>query len=367
MRIVHFSDIHLAYGNYHYFNTVYLKALINDLKNQLHHGSIDLVIISGDLVDKGGFSLYDIKEYKGREGEISPYQIFEELFIEPISVALSIPKNKFLFVPGNHDVDESNILLKAESDLINKIIEGKPTITEILEANEVNFEYSKRIECFKRYEEEYHSTNDYYDYTNNQSTYVHLSEEGEKYGFLLLNDSWRCKSVKLLIEHQKPFKLDLGSKQIYDGIKSLKKQGANVIVCVMHHPLDKFNDQDEIYGIFITEDIDLVLFGDLHATKFTNPQTTTSGGYISSQCKASYSNHNEMNIEYLCGYQILELNKTSLSSIAYRYYDGRTDKKQFYPDPTMGHNGIDRNNNGLGYPYFRKRSIDIMDEKNFRN
>jgi predicted phosphodiesterase len=366
MRIIHFSDIHLAYDNYQYFVTVFRRALINDLKSQLSQGSFELVVISGDLVDKGGFTLYDINQFKGREKELSPFQIFEQVFIDPISKELAIPKNKFLFVPGNHDVDERNILLKTESDLVKKIISGKPTITEILEANETNFEYSKRIECFKKFEENYHSTNNDYDYTNNHSTFIYQSEEGVKYGFLLLNDSWRCKSVRLLLEKECSFNLNLGSKQIYDGLDLLKKQNADVIICVMHHPLEKFNDKQEIEGIFMREDIDLVLFGDLHATKFRLPQSD-QGGYISSQCKASYSNQNKMHIEYLCGYQILEITKSSLSSISFRYFDGRTDKSQFYPDPTMGDYGISRNHDGLGFPFHRKRKIDLNNESNFRN
>ncbi|MBP5983947.1 MAG: metallophosphoesterase [Fluviicola sp.] len=241
MRIIHFSDIHLAYKNHQYFVTVFRKALINDLKSQLSNGSFDLVIITGDLVDRGGLSLYTIKEFIGKENDLTPYQIFEKIFIEPISSELAIPKNKFLFVPGNHDVDERFILLKEESGLIKKIIEGKPSITEILESNEVNFEYSKRIECFKKFEEEYHLTNNEYDYTNNQSTYIYQSEEGVNYGFLLLNDSWRCKSVRLLLEEQNSFNLNLGSKQIYDGLSKLRKKNADVIICAMHHPLEKFN------------------------------------------------------------------------------------------------------------------------------
>lgn len=366
MRIIHFSDIHLAYKNYQFFVTVFRRALINDLKTQLSQGSFDLIVISGDLVDQGGFALYDIKEFRGLENELSPFQIFEKVFIEPISSELAIPKNKFLFVPGNHDVNENEILLKTESDLVKKIIAGKPTITEILEANEVNFEFSKRIEDFKRFEENYHATNTDYDYSNNHSTFVYHSEEGVKYGFILLNDSWRCKSVRLLIEEDKSFNLNLGSKQIFDGLALLKSKNADVIICVMHHPLEKFNDRDEIEGIFMREDIDLVLFGDLHTTKFRLPQSE-QGGYISLQCKASYSNQNEMHIEYLCGYQILELTRSSLSSISYRYFDGRTDKSQFYPDPTMGGYGISRNHDGLGYPFHRKRKIDFNNESNFRN
>jgi hypothetical protein len=364
MRIIHFSDIHLADKNYHYFVTVFRKALINDLKSQLTLGSFDLIIISGDLVDKGGFSLYNIREYKGREHEISPFQIFEQLFIEPISIELSIPKSKFLFVPGNHDVDENVILLKQESMLIEKIIACNHQISEIIEENEANFEYSKRIERFKKFEKGYHSTNDKYLYTNNQSTFIYQADNGVKYGFLLLNDSWRCKSVQLLIEEKKSFKLNLGSKQIYDGLNSLKMQNVDVKICVMHHPLEKFNDCKEIKALFIKE-IDLVLYGDLHESDFNIPQEIM-GNYIACQSKATYNNHLQKDVDYRSGYQIYELSKYALVSAEFRDYDGRTNQSRFLPDVSKskdGKSGVYRGENDNGISFKNKVGF-FSDEMN---
>lgn len=370
MRIVHFSDFHLSSENYQYFKTVYIHALIGDMKSQSEDNPFDLIIISGDLVDKGGHSLYKIREYVGREKEITPFEIFKELFIDKIASELSIPQNNFLFVPGNHDIDENGILLKEESDLVNMILaKGNNDVTDIMELNEENFKYSLRTKGFKKFEAKFHANQtDKYIYSHNQSVYKFEDTYGNKYGFLLLNDSWRCKSVPLAIEKESSFKLNLGSKQIYDGLDILRGFNPDVIICVMHHPIDKFNDKEEIEGIFITEDLDVVLFGDLHQTHFNVP-SSINGKYISSQCKASFSNHNEMNINYLCGYQILELDKTMLSSISFRYYDGRSNQKRFLPDVSMGDDGtgIFRGLDKQGFPFYKKSKPDFNDITNFKN
>lgn len=112
MRIVHLSDIHLSKTTYDFLINEYLDALILDLKKQVKSaGEIDLIVITGDLVDCGGQSLYEIEGYEDTKSYPSPFHIFEEIFINPISQELRIPKSNFLFIPGNHDIDEESILL----------------------------------------------------------------------------------------------------------------------------------------------------------------------------------------------------------------------------------------------------------------
>ena len=95
MRIVHLSDIHLSKNNFEEFNNTYRDALISDLLLFNNLKKIDVIVITGDLVDKGGHSLYEIDGYEDRSIYPNPYYIFEEIFISPIINTLGILKGKF--------------------------------------------------------------------------------------------------------------------------------------------------------------------------------------------------------------------------------------------------------------------------------
>jgi len=90
MRIVHISDIHLSANNLSELRTFYLRALLEDLRLFHQEKRIDVVVISGDLIDKGGES------FAGQDA----YAIFEKEFIRPIMEAFDIPSSNILFVPG---------------------------------------------------------------------------------------------------------------------------------------------------------------------------------------------------------------------------------------------------------------------------
>lgn len=54
LRIVHLSDIHLAATTLEDAEQFVIKALIDDLKTYNANKEIDAVIITGDLIDRGG-------------------------------------------------------------------------------------------------------------------------------------------------------------------------------------------------------------------------------------------------------------------------------------------------------------------------
>lgn len=91
MRIIHLSDIHLSKDNIEDFRLHYKCSLIKELKTRSSEIEIDLIVIAGDLVDKGGFSLIQLEEYKKHNNS---FDIFEKEFIEPICNEIKIVKEK---------------------------------------------------------------------------------------------------------------------------------------------------------------------------------------------------------------------------------------------------------------------------------
>jgi predicted phosphodiesterase len=345
MRIVHLSDIHLSKSNYDEFQNNYKSALIKDLLAYNNPIPIDLIIITGDLVDKGGYSLFEIPAF---EKESCPYNIFEIVFLKPIIQALKIDKHRILFIPGNHDIDEREILLFDESEMIRNI--NNTSINNFLLEN-IIFKHSHRIRKFKEFEERYHDGNLSYKYSQNQSTYIfHDKKSDTKVGFLLINDSWRCKSIKLVKDDAKHY---FGIQQFYDGIEFLDGFSTELNICLLHHSTDDYIEGDAVKGILQRKNIELFLYGHFHDTD-TNVLYTPHGNCKGFRGRATLFKPEEKESKYHSGYQILDidLNTFILTQIHYRKYNNSDTSKSFNMDlETAPNNGIDKNhsNNDKGF------------------
>lgn len=356
MRIVHLSDIHLSKSNYIEFNNNYLDALINDLKAYNYSKKIDVIVITGDLIDKGGHSLYEINGFEDKTVYPNPYDIFEKIFIEPIMVALSFPKENILFIPGNHDVDESLILLKEEYELTKNI--ETTNINEFLKENST-LKHSQRIKNFKEFEYKFHNKNSNYAFTNNQSTFIYKFKD-INIGFLLVNDSWRCKSIRLYDDNEKLF---LGMQQLYDGLNNLKRFDTKLNVLLVHHGTDNFVEKEEIEGFFLRNEIELVLYGHYHSSK-TSMLYSSFGNCIAFRSRTTLLNPNEIDDSYKSGYQVMDIDLASykIIEVHYRKYNNKPDAKIFIPDNEVAENGVDRNktNSNLGFNFFREKKGTIL-------
>lgn len=348
MRIVHLSDIHLSEDNYPEFKNNYRDALIADLKFYNAQIPIDLIVITGDLVDKGGHSLFKIN---GFEDFSSPYDIFAKAFIEPISIQVGISFDKFLFIPGNHDVDERGILLWDENEIIKNI--GAHNIGKYLNENQ-DFKHNSRIKKFKDFEFEFHKETPNYEFSPNQSTFV-FEEKGLKVGFILVNDSWRCKSIKLEKETGKFF---FGEQQLHDSVEYLNSVNTDLNICLFHHSVDDYEECKEVEGILNRKKIELFLYGHFHNTK-TNILYTPNGNCLGFRSRAALFKPEGKDSEYHVGYQILDLDLIAykITEVHYRKYNYKPDSKKFISDnETAPDSGIDKNksNQNKGFELYRE-------------
>ncbi|PHS10004.1 MAG: hypothetical protein COA88_02955 [Kordia sp.] len=333
MRIVHLSDIHLSFDNHHEFIHSHRKALIKDLIEYHSTKNIDIILITGDLVDKGGHSLLEIKNYK-EAGITNPYDIFQTIFIEPIIKEVGISKNQFLFIPGNHDINEKEISYFEECEMVNKI--NKRNISEYLERNNIDFINNKRIKLYKEFEKKFHGNNTLYKFSNNQSTFIYNYKESHKVGFILTNDSWRCKSRKLKDESEKLF---FGFQQLDYSLEELENHDTDINICLLHHSLDDYEEKYEVERILNTKDIEIFLYGHYHSSKFEAKNNPT-GNSIGIRGRAILNKPEEPIEEYQSGYQIIDLDLISykINRIYYRKYIHK--RSEFDLDSSAARRGI---------------------------
>ena len=118
MKILHISDIHYSINKVHSFNQFVKEPLLKSVEHM--KGEIDIILVSGDLVDKGGLGNY-IENFYG----------FDEFSLE-LGSALNIPQEKIIISPGNHDVVRQLDNEYTEKGLRGEIESNHSLVNEIL-------------------------------------------------------------------------------------------------------------------------------------------------------------------------------------------------------------------------------------------
>lgn len=358
MRIIHISDIHLSSDNYDEFSRHYIKDLPEVLKQENAKKDIDIIVITGDLVDQGGNSLCQMTKFSGID---DPYEIFESQFIEPIKRELSFGNEKFLFIPGNHDIDENTIMWVDEKNLQKDEYEGKIKTLLNLTGDDAD-RYRARIKKFKDFEERFHKLTPSYNFTRNQSTYIYNYNASIKVGFALINDSWRCSTCKL--EKYPDKKLFFGTDQLYDALDSLGSTTMNVILT--HHPIDTYHEIDEVRRALTRRPYHLHLYGDQHHRDIKHHISST-GHCIALMARAGLNKPDEKVEKWQPGFHIIDIDfeRAIIESITYYKYD--YESTLFTTDgPAAPRDGVDRTGHALGIkPLGPNPDLTRLDQKNF--
>jgi len=245
LRIAHLSDIHLDAGSLIDAEKFVVKALINDLIEFNKDKQVDIVIISGDLIDKGGKSFEDTR---------LAFIAFDDLLIKSIEKDLNINRNRIFITPGNHDIvrDMDDII---DEEGLKSLLIDTPTVNSYIESG--NTKGRKRLEIYNEY------LNSFYNkkeadciITDFQSTFAFDTLYG-KLGIACFNSAWRCYSNEDINN------ILLGERQIVDARDHLKD--CPIKIAVLHHPLDWFKDfESKAVQAFIGKDYNMIFCGHTH-------------------------------------------------------------------------------------------------------
>ena len=329
MRVIHLSDIHLSKDNIEEFRLYYRKTLVRELKERNFEKEIDLIIISGDLVDRGGYSLKDIDIYMGYS---NPYDIFEKEFIDPLYSQLNITKEKILFISGNHDIQQ---------DQIDEVIEAglKSLSANSQEVNRLCNKYYnnlkginiERLGAFLDFEERYHRNNSYLKYKFSQLESQAIYESNSfKIGIALINDSWRCGKGNV----ENHF---VGINQFHRCLNFFEEHDTELNIAVMHHPLDCYNSQerDEIENLLHNKKFEILLLGHEHSKNYRVSSFGDDQKILYTRGRSAFDKPHEKETKYTSGYTTIDIDFLNKSiNCHYKIYDKQSYK--FNDDYTGG-------------------------------
>ncbi|CAG9622813.1 metallophosphoesterase family protein [Sutcliffiella rhizosphaerae] len=290
MRIVHLSDAHFNPKRSSEFINNIVKPLIKDLVKYHKTKPIDLICFTGDLIDKGG----------GMDAPIA-FNLFQKIFIEEILSQLDLPKESFLFIPGNHDVERNKIHNKIEKQLQQELIDKDSINSNMAEPKDLNLE---RLQSYKSFQDAYYKDIDSFQ-SDNFGYSLKLKVNEKHIAIAGVNSSWRCS------DENDRMRLIVGRKQLNTILKSFEGCEFDIKIALMHHPYDHLIecDKDEIEGL-ITREFDLLLTGHVHQTGSHFYQNNLGHGTVRSIASSNWDdNVGNDSIIHCNGYTIIDFNE----------------------------------------------------------
>ncbi len=246
LRIVHLSDIHLAQENIKDYDNFVIKALKNDLEKFHAAKKIDMIILSGDLIDKGGMSFDDIN---------SAYIIFKKKVIDAISEKMKLSCNQIFIIPGNHDI-ERNADDEIDEAGLCSVLSNTVKVNKMIESG--NIKGIKRIMPYKKFEAEFYKEFKSIHKLSNYQSCFKMEIGGLTIGITCFNTAWRCYNSK-----KDKGNIILGEMQITDARGII--DDCDLKIGVVHHAPDwlaAFESKD--IASLIDRDYDMLFCGHVH-------------------------------------------------------------------------------------------------------
>ena len=291
LRILHFSDFHLSPKTLTESQGILLymkKALAKDVED---NGKIDLVVFTGDMLMEGTKSYKDLAV---------GFQAFKDEVIKPLLQDLNLPDSRFIFTPGNHDINRNADSLRLEKDLESSTttLEG---IVQLTKAPDVN-DFTKRVDAFKTFERQYYEGLDdiNYNYGKFVSTFE-LDINGISVGISSLNTVWRCGENDAA-------KICLGINQITEHTGHLQRKEVKIALSHYHYEYLKMVERGEVKKK-LAKEFDMSFTGHSHSghSDFIVPYRNYSLLDINSAGTLA-SNVYEHDSRYKNAFQIVDVN-----------------------------------------------------------
>jgi 3',5'-cyclic AMP phosphodiesterase CpdA len=291
IRILHISDFHLN-GKYVDDAKTLLQNMLDAIENA--NLQIDLVIFSGDMIDKGG------KDFSG--GITEALNTFKTEIIDEICSKLKLTIERFVFTPGNHDVNtkKANELTDIGIETTYMTEESKVS-TFIKNPDLFRSQYFQRIEDVKEFEKGCYESimKDDYNYDLLASNFKYLIKD-IKIGVTSLNSSWRYND-----ESKRKNLIVLGCDQITDSHPKIKD--CQLKLAVTHYDYTELPEfEQETVKNMIAQNYDVLFVGHTHSSSVEFINTSSGASLLHMKTAGSLiGNKYISSIEYQNAFHIL--------------------------------------------------------------
>jgi len=253
---LHLSDLHFR-GSRSYDENIVLKALLRDVADRIEKEGLqpDFIAITGDVA------------FSGKPDE---YKLAGTFFDELLKTT-KLPSERLFVVPGNHDVDRSQVTPGAQA--MTDALSDRNRTNAIL-ANVVDFKLvMQRFKGYAKFVKDYFGG--HIPFNTKQYFYVRdLPWSGPRVKVLGLNSAWVCAS-----DNDKTPGVLLGERQTRAALEPVKSE--DLKIALLHHPFDWLRDFDQRdSAAMLLDGCNFILHGHLHhtaTTQLSGPDTHAMG------------------------------------------------------------------------------------------
>lgn len=222
IRILHLTDFHLNKRTLRDWNDFYKESFIKKVKEFHEKRNIDLVVFTGDLIDKAGEDFDDVS---------NAFNLFEINIIKPIIETLGLNISKFIICPGNHDIDRLADDEIDENGLKSTLTSSEKIISFIEKSEKENsFKRIERIKEYKKFEYKLYQNIKVEKIQSIFSFSLRHKINNKTIGISSLNSSWRCYNDNDFEN------ILIGENQLNNNYKFVKD--CNIKIALLHHQLD---------------------------------------------------------------------------------------------------------------------------------
>ncbi len=287
MKILHISDLHYTKGMKK--NKV-IDAFFKDIENL----KVDFVFFTGDIT------------YSGTREDFIKFK--NEFYVR---LKKTIPEDRIVFCPGNHDVDRS-LIKKMIGKTITEQINTTEQLCEVISEHKTHRHYTtKRLQNYydflKIISSSYRKCESRY-FTDFYTNYTYILD-GKKIGITSFNSAWLAEGGR------KDYgKLSIGKENIEQAYKRL--DDCEMKICLFHHSQEWFAPFDHSIDE-IKKEYDFAFTGHNHSA---NPEIhkTPHNSLIISNTGCLYESD-----KYFNGYTIFETKSNNIDFKVRTYFPER--------------------------------------------
>ncbi len=279
-------------------------------------------MLTGDIIDKGGESFFSISE---------AFSEFKLKIINPILSSLDLPIERFLIIPGNHDLNKKSDTEWEDDGLKTYLKDPVQIQSFIKKGKEGDYKGFERIRAFKEFEKLLYEGVQNSQLSCFDSNFI-LTIKDKKIGVSCLNSSWRCYDSKkdkgLII---------VGDTQIANAYSFIKS--CDLKIALIHHPYDWISDAERnVIHKHLHTNYNLMFIGHVHEGE-TSVETNFAGSLFVNVAPGTLTDIRDDSRRFSTGFTIVDyIDENKIVNCKFKRYNHPN--KEFVDNTDLGDNGI---------------------------